>query len=342
MSDAPPPLASPAPPAGGARPRRLGVLGSFVWDEIHGREPTAPVIEEWGGITYALGAVDAALPAGWVSVPVAKVGRDLAPRARDFLRSLRRLEPGAALVEVEQPNNRVVLRYVDAERRTETLTGGVPPWTWVGLAPLLHGLDALYVNLISGFELDLDTFRLVRQHFKGPIYADLHSLVLAVQPDGARTYRPLPDVAAWLACCDVVQVNEDELAMLAPDGLALAATAHAAGVRALVVTLGARGAAWFTTPEGMAAPLAPRMTSAVLSSGPMVSGKLSAEPILDSQGLDPTGCGDVWGATMFCALLGGAPLDAAMRAAHRAAARNVRHRGATGLADHLRGVLSLS
>lgn len=339
---APEPL--PAPPAGGARLRRLGVLGSFVWDEIHGRDPSVPVIEEWGGITYALGALDAALPEGWAMVPIAKVGRDVAPQARDFLRGLRRLAPGAALVEVEQPNNRVVLRYVDAERRTETLSGGVPPWTWLGLAPLLHDLDALYVNLISGFELDLDTFRLLRQHFKGPIYADLHSLVLAVQPDGARTFRPLADVGAWLSCCDVVQVNEDELAMLAPDGFALAATAHAAGVRALLVTLGARGAAWFATPDAAAAPLAApaRNVSALMSSGPMVSGKLPAEPILDTQVLDPTGCGDVWGATMFSALLGGAELSTAMRAAHRAAARNVRHRGATGLADHLRGVLSLS
>jgi len=240
-------MSLPAPPAGGARTRRLGVLGSFVWDEIHGREPSAPVVEEWGGITYALGAVDAALPAGWAMVPIAKVGEDLAPRAREFLRTLTRLAPDAAPVVVPQPNNRVVLRYVDAERRTETLRGGVPPWTWVGLAPLLHGLAALYVNLISGFELDLDTFRLVRLHFKRPIYTDLHSLVLAVQPDGARTWRPLPDVAQWCACTDFLQVNEDELAMLAPDGLALAATAHAQGVRALLVTLGARGAAWFAT-----------------------------------------------------------------------------------------------
>lgn len=334
-----------APAAGGPR-RRVGVLGSFVWDEIHGRDPAAPVVEEWGGITYALGAFDAALPDGWTLVPVAKVGEDLAPRARDFLRTLRRLDPGAAPVVVPQRNNRVVLRYLDDARRTETLSGGVPPWTWLGLAPLLHDLDALYVNLISGFELDLDTFRLVRQHFRGPIYADLHSVVLAVAPDGTRVARARDDAAAWCACADVVQVNEDELACLAPDGLALAAQAVGAGVRALCVTLGARGAAWFARSEAArAVPLLsvpPAPLSPSVSSAPIVSGKLGAEPILDGAPLDPTGCGDVWGATMFSALLGGAGLEAAMRAAHRAAARNVRHRGATGLADHLRGTLSLS
>ena len=59
-------------------------------------------------------------------------------------------------------------------------------------------------------------------------------------------------------------------------------------------------------------------------------------------GEDPTGCGDVWGATHFSRLLAGDSLGDAMRAAHRAAARNVEHRGASGLASHLRGELSRS
>ena len=58
--------------------------------------------------------------------------------------------------------------------------------------------------------------------------------------------------------------------------------------------------------------------------------------------VDPTGCGDVWGATHFSRLLAGDSLDHAIRAAHRAAARNVEHRGAGGLADHLRGKLSIT
>ena len=57
---------------------------------------------------------------------------------------------------------------------------------------------------------------------------------------------------------------------------------------------------------------------------------------------DPTGCGDVWGATYFSRMLAGDNLADAMRAAHGAAARNVEHRGATGLATHLRGELSLT
>ena len=56
---------------------------------------------------------------------------------------------------------------------------------------------------------------------------------------------------------------------------------------------------------------------------------------------DPTGCGDVWGATYFSRLLAGDKLDAAIDRALEAAARNVDHRGARGLADYLRGELSI-
>lgn len=326
-----------------SRKRRLGVIGTFVWDVIHGRDPRNAPVEEWGGITYALGALDAALPADWEIVPVMKVGSDLASRAREFLGTLRRLAPDAALVEVPFPNNRVELRYFSEERRTEILSGGVPPWSWSALGPLLASsrLDALHVNLISGFELDLEVARLIRQHFKGPIYCDLHSLVLAVQPNGLRTYQPLPNVRQWCECFDIVQVNEDEMAMMAPDSLALAATALDAGVRELVVTLGPRGAVYFAAPDfARLADLAtPRALGA--SIGPLRTALIPTEDV-KSAGGDPTGCGDVWGATHFSRLLAGDTLVDAIRAAHRAAAKNVQYRGATGLANFLRGELTLT
>lgn len=322
--------------AASGRPRRLGVIGTFVWDIIHGRDVRDRPVEEWGGITYALSAADAALPEDWALVPLVKVGTDLAPRAREFLRTLRRVAPDAQPIEVPQRNNRVELFYHSDERRSEVLSGGVPGWTWAGLQPLLRDLDALYINLISGFELDLATAQLIRQHFRGPIYCDLHSLVLALEPDGHRSYRPLPEVAAWCGCFDLLQVNEDELAMLAPDGLALAATATAAGVRNLLVTMGRRGVVWFAeagfdrladlgTPRRAGAPLRTELVAASVAR-------------VEGPG-DPTGCGDVWGATYYSRLLAGDIMSVALRAACDAAARNVEHRGATGLSHHLRGEL---
>jgi sugar/nucleoside kinase (ribokinase family) len=324
----------------GAR-RRVGVIGSFVWDRIYGRDRRVEPIEEWGGITYALGGMDAAICDAWEIVPIIKVGKDLELRAREFLGSLRHIARDAHPIPVEQPNNRVTLRYHEAERRSEVLSGGVPPWTWLGLRPLLDNLDALYINLISGFELDLETAQLVRQHFRGPIYCDLHSLLLAVQPDGLRTPRALPNAAAWMRCFDFVQCNEAEMALMADDAMALAAIAMNVGVRSLVVTLGARGAVYFVAPEFDRIGDAQR---AMRVDAPLGTVRTALLPAIDprvKEG-DPTGCGDVFGATYFSRLLCGDMFADALQLALRAAARNFAHRGATHLAFHLRGELSPS
>jgi hypothetical protein len=328
------------PSPSSTRRKRLGVIGSFVWDIIHGRDPLQTPVEEWGGITYALGAIDASLPDEWDIVPIMKVGSDLAQRAREFLKSLDRIAPDGAPIEVPQQNNRVNLYYMSEERRCERLTGGVPPWTWLGLKPLLKDLDALHINLISGFELDLEVAQHIRAHFNGPIYCDMHSLLLAVQPDGMRTLQPLPNAPAWFRCFDIVQVNEEEMSMMAPDPLALAAIAMGSGVSALNVTLGQRGTVYFAAPgfERLSdldrGALAPR-------TGTLRTELIPAVPARDLTGGDPTGCGDVWGATYFSRLLAGDDIRSAMHAAGAAAARNVDHRGATGLAQYLRGELSV-
>ncbi|HEX9167261.1 MAG TPA: carbohydrate kinase family protein [Gemmatimonadales bacterium] len=305
---------------------RLGVVGVLVWDEIHGRDPAAPAVEEWGGIAYALAALDAALPSGWDLVPLIKVGRDMSAAAAAFYRSLRRLAPGARPIEVDAANNRVVLHYQTSARRCERMSGGVPAWTWPELGPLVHDLDALYVNFISGYEMTLETARALRQAFPGPIYADLHSLFLGKLPDGTRVLQALPDAAAWFGCFDTVQMNEEELDQMGGEPMPVAATVLAAGAGALVVTVGARGAVYFETggrADGR-------------TGGPVRTALVPAPSV---EALDPTGCGDVFGATCCARMLAGDGLESAVAAANAAAARNATYRGATGLAGFLRGEL---
>lgn len=314
---------------------RVGIIGSFVWDVIYGRDPRSEPIEEWGGITYALSAFDAALPESWHLVPLAKVGSDLWPQARRFISGLRRAAPDAMPIEVPAPNNRVRIEYSSDELRSEVLSGGVPPWTWIGLRPLLRDLDALYINLISGFELDLETLQLIRRHFPGPIYLDLHSLLLGIQPDGTRFPQAIADPAAWFACADLVQVNEQEMSLMAPDPMALAATAMREGVQSLVVTLGKRGVVYVLAPGFDT--LDDLRREADRRIGTVRTALVAAEHV-DAPG-DPTGCGDVFGATYFSRLLTGDTFALALRAAIRAASRNVTFRGAGGLAAFLRGEL---
>ncbi len=360
---------------------KVGIVGSLVWDLIHGRDPLAPPTEEWGGIAYALGGLDASLPPDWEIVPLIKVGRDLAPQAVELLRRLDRLAPAARCVEVPAPNNRVVLHYQSEERRCERMSGGVPAWTWLELGPMVMDLDALYVNFISGFELTLGTAQALRQGFRGPIYADLHSLFLGMQHDGIRVLQPLADAAAWFGCFDVVQLNEDEMRQLSPDPLSLSAEALGVGTSLLVVTLGPKGAAYVAAPGfdgwargaagGVGGPPGGGLRRGALERAgeetgrslpglrPGAFGSAPPEPATgrptDSRSglaartaligaprvdvVDPTGCGDVFGAAACARLLAGDDVESALRHATALAARNAGLRGAAGLSRHLRGEL---
>jgi len=294
----------------------------MVWDTIFERDPAQHAVEEWGGISYSLAALDATLGPDWEIVPLIKVGQDLAAPAGAFLGALDHVARGARFLEVPGRNNRVTLRYFDSARRCEQLTGGVPPWTWPELSPLVRDLDAIYLNFISGYEMDLATAAELRCGFPRFLYADLHSLFLGVAADGTRVPQGLPKAPEWFGCFDVVQLNEDELNQLGPDPLATAASALAAGCETLIVTLGPLGAAYFT-------------------GSPIRTARVPADPRV-IEGGDPTGCGDVFGASVVAALLRGAPLEEAVRLGARMGARNVSHRGAGGLRDYLRGRLSLA
>lgn len=324
---------------------RLGVLGTMVWDRIHARAGRSQPIEEWGGICYALAAASAALPPGWQLVPLIRVGEDLAETALQFLHSLPGLDLEIGIRVVPEPNNRVELRYHDRERRCERLSGGVGPWGWSELAPLVAQLDALYVNFISGFELTLDTTQRLRLEFHGPMYADLHSLMLGVDQAGLRVPRPLAAWREWLRCFDVVQLNEDELGLLAAqwgDPWRFAAEVVGPELRLLLVTLGPRGAAYVAAQDFTDDPLQWRPRGFFVPQPTVRRGAAKSErvpaPVTSPDG-DPTGCGDVWGATFFTRLIAERDLRTAFVAANLAAARNVAHRGATGLREHLLGKL---
>lgn len=328
---------------------KIGVLGSLVWDVIHGRDPAQGVVEEWGGIAYSLAAMDAALPEDWEIVPLIKVGHDRARQAAEFARTLDHFPAHARFIEVPVANNMVELRYQSAERRCERMAGGVPGWNWAELGPMVQDLDALYVNFISGFEMCRWTAKNLRQGFHGPIYADLHSLFLGMRGDGVRTLQPLADIGEWFSCFDTVQLNEEEMRTLGDDPMALSAEMLRAGVTLLNVTLGAKGVAYIHAPGNEVrsprsevrgaetqAPGRPALRTSDFGHSTIRSARIAPPPV---EATDTTGCGDVFGATCAARLAAGDSVEEALQRANQAAARSATHRGATSLAAYLKGGL---
>lgn len=291
------------------------MLGTLVWDTIR-HFGAHRSVEAWGGIAYALTALDAVLPPGWTLVPVVKVGSDLYDEATACLRSFSRVGDPAFVRRVPEANNRVELVYSTPSVRTETLAGGVPGWSAAELDEVLPGLDALYVNFIAGWELDLDTARHVRRRFRGPTYADLHSLFMDIEPDGRRRPRPLDAAESWARCFDTVQMNRDEFALFAGDlgdPWAAATWALAGRPGTIIVTHGADGVEVMTSNSAARAPVRHRL--------PVPGGPVPG---------DPTGCGDIWGAAFFAHTLGGDDLILAATKASRMARSKLASSGAEG------------
>jgi sugar/nucleoside kinase (ribokinase family) len=322
------------------RPRRLGVLGTLVWDRIVDQDGNRKPVEEWGGIAYALEALSVALPTGWVSRPFLRLGEDLAGSALDYLRSIPRVETEPGVRVTPFTNHRVELRYLDDTRRTERLSGGIPPWDWEGLDALVGEVDALYLNFITGLEMGVDTALRLREELSVPLYADLHSLFQGISAGGSRFPRALPEGEDWFRAFHVVQMNKEEFQLTA--GLSgnpwkLAAERVGPELKLIAVTLGAEGAGFVTAPDFKEDPRSWLTSDCVSGPGEIpTTGRcpLSGPPLVG----DPTGCGDVWGATFFARLLGGDSLEEAMTGANRMAAWTVEYRGARDLRIHLGGL----
>ena len=316
---------------------RVGVLGTLVCDVIYGPPPTNEFSEGWGGIAYALSGLGAALANEWEVVPLIKVGADVIEDARPWVSALPRMSARASLVPVPEPNNRSELRYFAPEHRTERMSGGVPGWSFAELRSALDDarLDALYVNFLSGWEVDLATMQQVRAHFHGPIYVDLHMMLWQADSIGRRSLRPLADAAAWCACFDFIQVNEEELRMLADTPAAFAQLATGEGALATFVTLGSRGVQYHARSAFQGLRDRDALRRPVSARESLVSGVHSPSEVRAGSTIDPTGCGDVWGGTMFARLLAGDLLPSAIAVANRAASLNASSHGVTGLAPRL-------
>lgn len=300
--------------------KRLGVLGTAVLDTIRRPGETVPVRAP-GGILYSLAAFEARPPDGWSLFPIVKVGRDARETVDAFLARLRRLGSREGIRYVGEPNNRVELVYAEDGSRTERLTGGVPGWSADELEPLAAACDALYVNLIAGWELGRTAAGRLRGTVDGPLYCDLHSLLLAVDDDGVRRPAVPEDWRSWTRCFDYLQVNRDELELLATDAgvepWGLARELVGDRPRVLFVTLGQDGAVWLDgAAEEGAAPRRERLPVAPSA----VTG-------------DATGCGDVWGMGCFAALLEGREPEESVRRANALARRNAGLSGADALLE---------
>jgi sugar/nucleoside kinase (ribokinase family) len=297
--------------------REIGVIGSVVEDTID--QPGEATVRDMGGTYHSVIALSVLLPPDVTAVPIVGVGEDVMARVETDWALLPRISL-AGVRSVPAVNNKVHVEYDRNGNREETLSGGVPPVEWECLEPWTRRVEAWGWNFVAGNEVDRETFERVKRASSAALHLDVHSLCLGPPREGKPRERRRPqDWEGWVEGSTWVQVNEVEAGLLSEGRAyplphdreaALAARVHALGVEGLLITRGSRGASW-----------RPRHGAAL---------DVPARP---HRAIDPTGCGDVFGAAWVALHVArGMQPEAALRGAVRAAGAAATVSGTAGLA----------
>lgn len=200
---------------GGENGRRIALLGTINRDTI--RTPDGVETESYGGILYSLLPLSAISKDGTLIYPIVHVGEDMRTVVEGFLRPCENIRfDGVTFVPDKNPH--CFLVYDEDHNKQETLKGVIPKLQFSDIQPFLDA-DAIVVNFITGLELELETLQRVRSSTDSPIFMDLHSLTLGIDAGRRRFWRCPPDWEAWIACTDVIQMNEQEAGLLAGEPL---------------------------------------------------------------------------------------------------------------------------
>jgi len=292
---------------------RLGVIGSINLDTI--TRSTGVEADLLGGVLYTACAA-AHLGGDGIEVQLAaRLSADASGRVLDLLSEVPGVLTGS-LQQTDEPAFRSAIHYADDGRKTETLTGDLPPLSLDELREALADVDGLLVNFITGFEVELESLQQIRTQLNGPVLMDVHSLTLGRRPSGERYWRRPGNWQDWVAQTDVVQMNEEEAGLLgdlARPGVEelydFGRRLLLLGPRAAAITRGARGALGIWREE----------------SGTVNTVRVQAQQ--PDLAVDATGCGDVFLAGLGIATLAGSSFDAAMQLATTAASLCSRHSG---------------
>jgi hypothetical protein len=194
----------------------IGIIGQPCIDEIISPncEMTSRAL---GGILYSYAAFERAvresgadvefLPLTWFSNPDREI---ILP----FFTLLNHFKNLSKLFPTDTLTNRVRLVYSNEIHRTEHCPIILPPITneelsWVDLA----SLDGLFINMISGFDISLETLKWIRSQTNAYIHLDIHALVLGElsrDPNEARKIKGQRYWRDWVSNVDSVQMNEIE------------------------------------------------------------------------------------------------------------------------------------
>mgnify|MGYP000197526180 CR=1 FL=1 len=285
------------------------VLGHLVLDEIHAFDGS--VFHAAGGITFPLGAFHALAENGDRVIPVFPYGSDAADTVRDLAARFTGVD-FASCWPVAEGNTRVRLFHESPTQYNTQLVRSLPPIPPERYASVLSDADLVYCNLMTGDDILPADASALRGEGR-LVFIDLHMIAYRVHGNGRREPAPAAEWKQWVSSGDIVQCNAREFSALtggmeADAGMMQELLAET-GTGMFIVTRGEDGADIHAPGESMR----------------------HIPVVAPDTVVDPTGCGDTFGATFAYLRAGGASVDAAAAEAAAAAATVVSLPGSRGM-----------
>ena len=260
---------------------KIIVVGSVVVDEIHTREGS--IFEDFGGITYSIITLANLLKKTRI-IPIAYIGKEDYHSFENLLSTFPNVDLSFILFS-DKGSNRNVLRYKENGEREEFFKKITPP---IEIKSLLTHLDAdaSLINFIKNDDLSFETLKTFSYAYRNTLYIDIHSLLREVDEKGRFVLRSIPNWQRWISMGDIVQMNRGEARAITgidikslEDVQNLALLLLGFGCKVINITLGEKGTvvAWKERDKKHA--------------------EYIPAPQVDV--VDPTGCGDVYGASFL-------------------------------------------
>ncbi len=274
------------------------VLGHLVLDEIHTHD--GKVIESLGGIYFPLSAFGALAQIIDRILPFFPVGFDAERQLHEALRIFPQIDV-SGLNSVSSENTRVRLFHDSPGSYNTQLVRSLQPIPFESFSTTLPNADLIYINMMTGDDVTVETMERVRRSTDALIYLDLHMIAYRVRNDGHRHHAPVEQWERIVAAVDILQCNEQEFRMIGGDvenDERAGEIFTASNLRSIIVTMGAAGARVYER-NGQCELIPARHIPHVV---------------------DSTGCGDVFGTTAAYGIASGLTIvDACSRAAEAAA-----------------------
>jgi sugar/nucleoside kinase (ribokinase family) len=149
----------------------------------------------------------------------------------------------------------------------------------------LQYYDGILINMVTGYDISLEQMKKIREHFKGLIYFDVHTLSRGFDQSKMRMFRKIDNFDKWASALDIIQANEIEVETLLglKDELKTATEVLHYGIKYLIVTKGEAGARVYFKRKN-------EIESVFVSSDKY-------------EVLNKVGCGDIFGSVLFYSYL---------------------------------------